>query len=319
MTKFKILKWCQRKTFFCVALLASTAFAAGNGSDNGKTITFGMYPTAGTAPFNLAQDAGYFKAEGLTVNFTNVVTTPDGIANLMAGKQQIAILNIGALASALQQGLPLRAVAAAYYWNPKGGQGLFTKKGSSITRPRDLEGKTVGVNQLKGNFDAMVIAAVRKDGGDPSKVRFRPIPLPNIPAAIVGGTIGAGLVGEPYYTQHKAELAPVIPDPTSVFTNRPAIAGYAVTTQKYAAEHPDNVKAFQAAYTKAVKAMASNDQLARQTVAKTTTISANDVRSMILPLWSEDLGIASAKEQMELLVKVGYITKVPDLSAFFGR
>ncbi|NKJ50422.1 hypothetical protein CIC12_27610 [Burkholderia sp. SG-MS1] len=319
MTTSKILKWCQRGVYLSIALFASTAFAAGNVSDASKTITFGMYPTAGTAPFTLAQDAGYFKAEGLTVNFTNVVTTPDGIANLMAGKQQIAILNIGALASALQQGLPLRVVSPAYYWNPKGGQGLFTKKGSNITRPRDLEGKTVGVNQLKGNFDAMVITAVRNDGGDPSKVRFRPIPLPNIPAAIAGGTIGAGLVAEPYFTQHKAELAPVIPDPTSVFANRPAIAGYAVTTQKYATEHPDNVKAFQAAYAKAVKALASNDQLARQTVAKTTSINADDVRSMILPLWSEDTGIASTKEQMELLVKVGYITKVPDLTGFFGR
>ena len=80
-------------------------------------------------------------------------------------------------------------------------QNVMVKGSSSIRTPKDLEGKTVAVNALKGVCEIVIRAALDKFNVDQNAVKFVAIPFPAMRAALNAGQVDAICAPEPFMTQ----------------------------------------------------------------------------------------------------------------------
>jgi putative hydroxymethylpyrimidine transport system substrate-binding protein len=133
--------------------------------DQAARLVLDFQPNAVHAGIYLALQRDFDGAEGVDLSVQAPSSSTDSVKLLLGGRAQFAILDIHDLALAREKGrdvvgvmalvqVPLAAVIAQ----------------PQIARPRDLEGKRVGVTGLPSD-DAVLSSIVRGDGGDPAKVR----------------------------------------------------------------------------------------------------------------------------------------------------
>src|SRR3954463_16142480 len=120
------------------------------------TIALDFTPNAVHAPLYMAGDALQIRRPG---------SGPDSLKLVSTGKVDLGVLDIHDLAIAREQGVDLVAVGVLV---GKPLAALIAQPG--IRRPRDLEGKTVGVSGLPSD-PAFLKAIVEDDGGDYAKVK----------------------------------------------------------------------------------------------------------------------------------------------------
>src|SRR3954469_24761145 len=120
------------------------------------TIALDFTPNAVHAPLYMAGDALKIRKPG---------TGPDSLKLVSTGKVDLGVLDIHDLAIAREQGADLVAVGVLV---GKPLAALIAQPG--VRRPRDLEGKTVGVSGLPSD-PAFLKAIVTDDGGDYAKIK----------------------------------------------------------------------------------------------------------------------------------------------------
>jgi putative hydroxymethylpyrimidine transport system substrate-binding protein len=130
----------------------------GSGHHRKLTLALDFTPNAVHAPLFAAERAGAFKIE-------QPGSGPDSLKLVASGRADLGVLDIHDLAIARERGTPVVAIAALV---EKPLAALVAR--GPITRPRDLEGHTVGVSGLPSD-PAFLDAIVRHDGGDPSKIK----------------------------------------------------------------------------------------------------------------------------------------------------
>ncbi|HEY7525151.1 MAG TPA: ABC transporter substrate-binding protein [Candidatus Limnocylindrales bacterium] len=105
------------------------------------TVGLGYIPSVQFAPFYLAQQAGYYRAEGLEVSFQNKID-PDLVALVGTGAVDVGIADGTSVIPAVSQGIPIRYLATVYGTNPSI---VFARESSGIAGPADLAGRTIGI------------------------------------------------------------------------------------------------------------------------------------------------------------------------------
>jgi NitT/TauT family transport system substrate-binding protein/putative hydroxymethylpyrimidine transport system substrate-binding protein len=160
-----------------VALLAAALLlpgAAGCGGDGaepgapvGATLVLDFTPNPAHAGIYTAQREGYYRDAGIDLAIRQPGESTDAPKLLEAGRADFAILDIHDLGIARERGLDVvgtmpivqRPLAA-----------VIARSGNGVSRPRDLQGRTVGVTGLPSD-EAVVDSEVSADGGDPAKVK----------------------------------------------------------------------------------------------------------------------------------------------------
>ncbi len=122
-------------------------------------------PNAVHAGIYLAMQRGYDEAEGVHLDVETPGASTDGIKAVLSGHEDLAIVDIHDLAIARAKGKDVVGVMALVQ-TPLAA--ILAQPG--VTRPRELEGKKVGVTGLPSD-DAVLDSVVAGDGGDPAKVR----------------------------------------------------------------------------------------------------------------------------------------------------
>jgi ABC-type nitrate/sulfonate/bicarbonate transport system substrate-binding protein len=226
-----------------------------------KNIKVGVIAINSMGAVQYAQDAGIFKKNQINVSdFTTFPAPPPGLAALNSGAVQFMYSpTIPLINSVFNGGLKLKIVAAADgYLKSDVVEGLSDKeyaaklddtgaciaKGGSVKAWKDLEGKTVSVPARGAQGEVTIAFAVKKDGGDPSKINWVVLGFPEVQSAVASGKIEAGFVVEPFTSACKTAEAALPAPGVSFFTEGGAI-GVWVTTEKYAKANPAVVKAFQ--------------------------------------------------------------------------
>jgi putative hydroxymethylpyrimidine transport system substrate-binding protein len=159
------------KAHIAIALAAAVALAGcgGNGSATGGTqrvvLALDFTPNAAHAPIYLAAHQGYDKREGIKLSIRAPGSGPDSLKLLTAGRADIGVLDINDLGLARERGEDLVGVGALVQ-RPLAA--LIAQP--SIKRPRDLDGKRVGVSGLPSD-PAFLRAILSRDGGDLSTVK----------------------------------------------------------------------------------------------------------------------------------------------------
>lgn len=144
-----------KNTFFislAAALIVGCAAAPSTAPGNTTKVRLPMGYIASVqyAPFYIAQEKGYFAAEGIEIEFDYKFET-DGVKLVAAGELPFAVVSGEQVVLARAQGLPVKYVMQ---WFKKFPIGIISLKSTNINAPADLKGKRVG---LPGFFGATYV------------------------------------------------------------------------------------------------------------------------------------------------------------------
>ncbi|HEU4656022.1 MAG TPA: ABC transporter substrate-binding protein [Capillimicrobium sp.] len=175
-----------------VAILLAVLLLAGCGVDEEEsrpnaraTLLLDFTPNAVHAGIYSAVQRGYDAAEGVHLRVREPSSSTDAIKLLLAGRTDFAVLDIHDVAIAAGQG---RNVACVMSIAQRPLASVLAN--ADVRRPRDLEGRTVGVTGLPSD-DAVLRSIVEGDGGDPGAVDVVTIGFNAVPALLSGRVDGA--------------------------------------------------------------------------------------------------------------------------------
>ena len=158
-------------------LVALLACLAGCGGDDG-----GGAPGRGTLALDFQPNpvhAGIYAAENIRIRVPSAST--DSLKLLAAGRADMSVVDIHDLGLARERGSDIVGVGALVQ-RPLA---AVITRGSEVRRPRDLEGRRVGVTGLPSD-DAVLRAVVEHDGGRFERVRRVTIGFSAVPSLITG-------------------------------------------------------------------------------------------------------------------------------------
>lgn len=159
-----------------VALLAAVLTLVGmagcgeNGAEpgvpKGATVVLDFTPNAVHSGIYSALARGYYRDAGVDLEVQAPGESTDAPKLLGAGRVEFAILDIHDLGIARERGIDLVGVAPIVQ-RPLAA--VLARRDGPVRRPRDLQGRRVGVTGLPSD-EAVVDSEVEADGGDPAKV-----------------------------------------------------------------------------------------------------------------------------------------------------
>jgi NitT/TauT family transport system substrate-binding protein/putative hydroxymethylpyrimidine transport system substrate-binding protein len=179
-----------------VALLAAVLLlvgAAGCGEDGaepgapkGAALVLDFTPNPVHSGIYAALDEGFYEDAGIALEIQQPGESTDAPKLLAAGRTEFAILDIHDLGIAREKGLDLVGLTPIVQ-RPLAA--VIAHGDSGVRRPRDLEGRFVGVTGLPSD-EAVVDSEVSADGGDPTQVNEVTIGF-NAIAALAGRKVDA--------------------------------------------------------------------------------------------------------------------------------
>jgi NitT/TauT family transport system substrate-binding protein len=147
-----------------------------------------------------ARDEDFFTKAGLNVELIPQPTVIGGVQAVAAGAADVSQGDIIMLANALIGGLPFAIIAGGgiYRATNTPSVALVVTRDAPIRSARDLEGKNMGVVTLKSLTAISGLEWVRRNGGDPSRIRLIELPFAQMPEALTRGNIDAAVAVEPF-------------------------------------------------------------------------------------------------------------------------
>ena len=161
-----------------------------------------IVPIWNVAPYFAADAQGYFAAEGLAVTSQAIQSGVVGIPGLMSGAYDVCYSNSISVLVAIERGIDLRIVAVGSLISekPPDAAGLLMRKGETLRTGKDLEGKTIAVNARRDIQWLMARGWVKATGGDPEKVTYREVPVPQCLDVLKSRQADASIAVEPFMT-----------------------------------------------------------------------------------------------------------------------
>src|SRR5437899_4832507 len=112
-------------------------------AQSSQKVTFALnwFAVGDHAAYWVALDKGYYKTRGLDVELQNSKGSGDSIAKVDTGRADIGLADSAVVIAAVGRGAKAKVVGMVFDKTP---MNTWSWKDAPITRPKDLEGKTVG-------------------------------------------------------------------------------------------------------------------------------------------------------------------------------
>jgi NitT/TauT family transport system substrate-binding protein len=299
--------------------LAAAALLAANAQAQDTKVAIGISGWTGFAPLTLAKEAGLFKKHGLDVSIKKIPQKDRHLA-IASGDVQCAATTVETWVGWNAAGV---ATTQIFQLDKSyGADGMVVKPG--IAKIADLKGKTVAAS-APGTSPYFALAWMLKKNGlsvkDVKIVTLEPQPAAN---AIIAGTEGidAAMTYEPYLSavRAKPEAGKII----ATTLDYPMVMDTFGCTPKFLAENPKAAKALADGYFDAL-------EMIKRDPKKSFEIMGADVKqtgeafenSQKYLRWQDRAANqrffagehqAFTKEAADLLLEVGVIKQIPDLS-----
>jgi NitT/TauT family transport system substrate-binding protein len=231
-----------------IALAASCSSGTGTPSTAGgleeTTIVVGAVPAIDTAGLYIAQQRGYFAAEGLHVKIEPIVSSELAISRQLAGVYDITFGGyVSYIQADAEQNANLHIIAEGSVMG-SGEQGLLTMPGSRITTVRGLRRATVALNVVNNVGTILVGAALASFGMRLSAVKFVQVPFQDMASALLRHRVEAAWMPEPFVSSAEENLgARDISDLDFGSVTSFPLVGYAATGT-WERKHPRTEAAF---------------------------------------------------------------------------
>lgn len=222
-------------------------------------VDVGFLPAIDLAFLWRAQDAGYFKAEGLEVELKPMAGGAAITPALVGGSLDIGISDPVSLLVARGKGLDVKFFIFHRFDTPAAPDIYVTSNDPEIRGPHDLVGKTVSSNVLNNQVQLVAEEWLEAGGTDAKSVKFTEVGFQDVNTALKNGSIAASSTLDPFYTLGRQDGQRLIGRPYDVVRKRARgdalPVGGLTTTGKFAGEHPEVLGAFGAAVRRAFKDM----------------------------------------------------------------
>lgn len=317
------------KRFSIVALVILLALLGACSADSSDTpaelvhirLPMGYIPDPQYAPLYVADQKGYFAAEGLEVEFDYSYET-DGIALLGAGELHFSLGSGEQVIMARAKGLP---IVYAMQWFQEFPVAVMAKAESGIETPADLAGRQIGIPGLFGasyvGFEGLLNAqGMRDDDLELVEIGFTQA------EALAQEQVEAVVVyvnNEPVRLGLQGESINVIP--VAEYTN--LVANGLLTNEKTVEENPELVEGMIRAMLKGLRDTLADPDAAFEIckdyvegIAATpeTATAQRAVLEASLDLWrAPKLGISNAEAwdiTQQVLLTIDFIQEPIDLS-----
>jgi NitT/TauT family transport system substrate-binding protein len=184
----------------------------------------------------VADQKGYYKEEGIEVNFISGGAGIDPLTIVRSNPNYIGIVSSsGTLINAVSKGSPFVAIGAFYQKHPNG---FLMLKDSPINSYKDFVGRKIGV-QAEGEYYLDVIAAAQ--GLDKSKMEV--VRLGSDPTPLLTGQVDAymaWIVNQPYAVEKAGKQWKFL-----LLADNPGLQFYAMlpfVTKDFLAKQPDVIE-----------------------------------------------------------------------------
>jgi NitT/TauT family transport system substrate-binding protein len=227
------------------------------------------------APFLLALDKGYFKAEGLDVTIVEP-SSPQADAPVVSVVQRVAngdfdmgFGDINTLIRMRGHPRPVPARAVYVFYN-KPAYAVIGRKSRGILNPKSLEGSTIGAPARETALEYWKIF-VRANALDDSKIKLEPMSAPVREPMLAAGQVDA-VVGLSFVSYiDLVDRGVPAGDITLMLMGDFGVELYGhsvIVSDKFAASNPEAVKGFLRALTKGLKETIARPQNAIDSVTK---------------------------------------------------
>jgi NitT/TauT family transport system substrate-binding protein len=283
----------------------------------------------------MAQDRGYFKAEGLDVEIDQGEGSSASITKVAAGAYQAGFGDINALIN-LAATRPAEAPVAVYMIYNTPPFTIVVKRDSPIRTPKDLEGKTVGGPANDGALRLFpAFAKVAKV--DATKVNITNM-APNLrEQMLLRGQVDAifGFTNTVYFS---AKLVGIDPEKDLRFINyadygMDLYSNAVVFSRAFARENPRAVAGFVRAVNRAINDSVANPEAAMDTVMKREPLLKRDIeKERLLATIKEemshpeiariglgDIDPVRLKRAIEMVVEANSLPRTPANDEVFDR
>ena len=188
----------KRLTFFLLAMLLMPLGAAADGL---QTVRVASIPIDPLANVYFADDLGFFKDAGISIEFVPLQNSAAAVAALSGGSVDVAASAITSLAAAHLSGFDVKFIAPAELNTTASRTDVIAVKiDSPIQTAADLNGKTIALSGLKTLQQVGIMSWVDRHGGNSKTLKFVEIPIPQMCAQIESGRVDAALPVEPFIT-----------------------------------------------------------------------------------------------------------------------
>ncbi len=301
-----------RRLLLAILLAIALAACSVSGSSSMRNapekphLRLGVLPIVDDAHLQRAQVAGYFAAEGLTVDLVTIQGGAAAVPRLVDGDLDMTFTNYVSVLLAQSRGGDFRFVDGGYEAG-KNTLLIMTKPGSAIRSPSDLAGKKIAVNTRRNIVELTARSALETAGVDPNAVTFVEVPFPDMTAALQDGRVDAAFMVEPFITQAALSVGAVSAlDAGSGATAGIAIGGVALTAA-FAAKYPNTVAAFRRAVARAQGDMADRSVVER-TLPTYTKIAPDTASLIALGTWPATLDSVRLQRDVDLMRQYGVLT-----------
>lgn len=265
-------------------------------------VNAGFVPVTDVAALYLGEEVGIFKKHGLQLK-ANIAST-GAVPAVMSGEYHFGFTAMVNVLQARDKGLPIKIIAAgSSSTGVKGADVTMIHAGpkSGVKSAKDLEGKTVSVNAFNGLLQMLGKAAVKADGGDPSKVRFIELGFAEALAALESGRTDAMVGAEPFGTAAITAGFPPIASPYQAMSTKSMLTSSYFTSESQLNANPELFKKIRAAINESLEYAQKNPDQVRKQLPKFTKLGPDVAAKLILPSYLT----AIPRESVEMFSKTG--------------
>ncbi|HET8653078.1 MAG TPA: ABC transporter substrate-binding protein [Gaiellaceae bacterium] len=266
-------------------------------------------PIANGFPLDLGIRHGFFARERIEIKKTTLQSGNDVVLAMANNNGDIGYLGFVPMFIAVTNNIPMTLVAASEVEGTTAAdnwQNILVKGSSSIRTARDLRGKTIAVNALKGVGEVMIKAAMEKQGISPNSFRLTAIPFPQMRSALNNGQVDAIWTPEPFLSQAlNIDNARSVMAPGPVLGRYWPIGGYAAR-QSWRSRNPDLAARFRRAINRSLV-------YAQAHPAEVRAMLPSGTQNVRLPIWSPVIDRGKLDQLARYTRKYGVISRSPNL------
>jgi NitT/TauT family transport system substrate-binding protein len=293
--------------------------AAKAGPVEKPNINVGNVRLAALSAVYVADKLGYLKEEGLTASFKDLGGGAESIPALENGSLDISHAPYVSLLQARDQGFDFVATVtnnASPMQPPHEAAIVVRKDDDSIKTLKDLEGKTVATNTLKGLQYVMAVGAIRKAGGDDKKVKWVEVPNESMVDGLGNKLFDAATLAEPFTTVAESTGRGRVLSYHYIDTAPGLDIGAYIATRAFAQKNPNTVNAFARALKRGHKYLMDDQARARTELGEVSRTPPDVVAKMVMPVWTQSANVQSLDTLANLLVDLGFIKNRTKASEF---
>jgi NitT/TauT family transport system substrate-binding protein len=298
-----------------IALLLGAAWNAPSATAQGGAKFAGTIRAAaptwtGYGILYIADRKGFWKEQGLKVDFTIVEDVVQRFNAVTGGQLEVTTVSADSLAQAVAQGVPIVDVLPTD--TSAGADGILAKK--EIGSVKALKGKTVAVQQGTAS-EWFLVAVLAKNGMSLGDVTIRNMTAGDAGAAFVAGHLDAAVTWEPWLS--RAKQTPFGHVLASSADYPDVIIDTVAISRTFAQKYPDTVKDLLRGYFAALRWFNENKEEGYRVIAEATKSKPDGVKSDLatIKIYSLD----EAKALMGTSAKPGPIYGIIKQAADFWK